>query len=74
MSGSLHLAFSKDHVKFKKKYLEIKAYGGVVSGPDPAAEQQRRRVHTQLGSLLVGTLYLLSSPPFLSYSVPQTQS
>lgn len=63
MSGSLHLAFSKDHVKFKKKYLEIKAYGGVVSGPDPAAEQQRRRVHTQLGSLLVGTLYLLSPPP-----------
>lgn len=29
----------------------------------PSAEQQRRSVHTQLGSLLVGTLYLLSFPP-----------
>lgn len=56
VSGSLHLVFSKNHVKFKKKHLEIKAHGRVMSGPDPAAEQQRRRVHTQLGSLLVGTL------------------
>lgn len=62
------LLFSKNYVIFKKQTLEIKAFGGIVTGPvtfpsSSAKQQWRKRIHKELVSLL-GTCFFFS--PFLS--------
>lgn len=60
MRGSLHLAFSEDYMKFKRKALGIRQYG--LESHCEAAEEERG-VHKELVSSL-GAMCFLSLSPF----------
>lgn len=64
MSGSLYLSFSKSYVIFKRHALEIKAYGGTVTGLESHCETVEEEASSQRAGLFA--LYLMLSFPSLS--------
>lgn len=71
VSGKLYLVFGKNHVKFKRKALEIKAYGRAVRGPESHCKAAEEKESSHRVGLSTGYLiFTFFSLPFPSHFTP----